>query len=245
LEGRLPPEPPTRSADLPEEAEERLAHQEDLLDSRGVTYRRKQLQRVHENHIELFLNRPGFGWERMSEIPNWSDMQTRDRKDFTGFENPAEQERVQKSSARKTDLFDLHQSGVFEFLNPSGFGYLKDREHVAGFQSHQFRQPPVLQVVRDNVQTIDLVSLLIHKEPVAYVSEELPRMDQLRKAPTRPLSEFETSSLAKLRKGEDLIVEPSSSKMRMLGSIRSTKQCLDCHGGQRGELLGAFTYTLR
>ena len=245
LEGRLPPEPATRNADLPEEAEMRLAHQEDLLDSRGVIYRRKQLQRVHENHIELFLNRPGFGWERMSEIPHRNDIQTRDRKEYSGFENPAEQERVQKSSTRKTDWFDLHQSGVFEFLNPSGFGYIKDREHVAGFQSHQFRQPPVLPVLTEQVQSIDLVSLLLHETPVAYVSDELPQMDKLRKAPTRPLNDFESAGLAKLRKGEDLVVESSSSKMRMLGSIRRTKQCMECHGGHRGDLLGAFSYTLR
>ena len=30
----------------------------------------------------------------------------------------------------------------------------------------------------------------------------------------------------------------------MLGAIRSAKQCVQCHGGQRGDLLGAFSYTL-
>jgi len=48
-------------------------------------------------------------------------------------------------------------------------------------------------------------------------------------------------SLATLRKGEDLYVRED----RMLGSIRSTKQCIACHGGERGVLLGAFSYTLR
>jgi hypothetical protein len=28
----------------------------------------------------------------------------------------------------------------------------------------------------------------------------------------------------------------------MLGAIRSTRQCLSCHGGNRGDLLGAFSY---
>ena len=245
LEGRIPPESEYDTLPLPEETEKRLAHQEELLNSKGVMYRRRQLQRVHENHVELFLNSPNFGWERMRDIPNWSDLQTRDRKEFSGFENPAEQERAQKSFTQKTDWYELHQSGVFEFLNLSGFGYIKDREHVAGFQSHQFRQPPVLQVVRDNVQTIDLISLLLYKKPVAYVSDELPRMDQLRKGPTRPLNDFESVGLAKLRKGEDLVVESSSSKMRLLGSIRSTKQCIECHDGQRGDLLGAFSYILK
>ncbi len=31
----------------------------------------------------------------------------------------------------------------------------------------------------------------------------------------------------------------------MLGAVRSAKQCVKCHGGSRGDLLGAFSYTLR
>ena len=50
-----------------------------------------------------------------------------------------------------------------------------------------------------------------------------------------------SDGLATLRKGEDLYVRED----RMLGSIRSTKQCIACHGGERGVLLGAFSYTLR
>jgi len=56
---------------------------------------------------------------------------------------------------------------------------------------------------------------------------------------TSPVVRFD--GLAALRKGEDLYVRED----RMLGSIRSTKQCIACHGGERGVLLGAFSYTLR
>jgi hypothetical protein len=31
----------------------------------------------------------------------------------------------------------------------------------------------------------------------------------------------------------------------MLGLARSVKQCVACHGGARGDLLGAFSYVLR
>ena len=69
-------------------------------------------------------------------------------------------------------------------------------------------------------------------------------MDELREAPTRPLDRFEASSLDKLRQGEDLIVGRSPRQLRMLGAIRSLKQCVACHGGERGDLLGAFSYRL-
>jgi mono/diheme cytochrome c family protein len=70
-------------------------------------------------------------------------------------------------------------------------------------------------------------------------------MDELRQAPTRPLDDFEATSLAKLREGKDILAAESAQYLRVLGSIRSVKQCIDCHGGERGDLLGAFSYTLR
>ena len=89
-----------------------------------------------------------------------------------------------------------------------------------------------------------MVSLLKHDEPVTYVSNHLPRMDELRDAPTRPLSSFETNALACLRKGQDLQVESTADRIQVLGSIRAIRQCLACHEGQRGDLLGAFSYNL-
>jgi hypothetical protein len=133
---------------------------------------------------------------------------------------------------------------VIDFVNPKGFGFIKDRRHVAGFQEHQFsRQPDPTQGWA--LRTLDLVGLVVHEGPVAYVSANLPRMDELRKAPTRPLDPFETAGLAALRRGEDLFVrDTTDGRRRVLGAIRSGKQCLSCHGGERGELLGAFSYTL-
>src|SRR5258708_39906209 len=95
------------------------------------------------------------------------------------------------------------------------------------------------------VQDLELVSLLKHDEPVAYVSKNLPRMDELREAKTRPLDAFERDALEVLRRGEDLKVQNASREIRMLGSIRAVKQCLQCHEVERGDLLGAFSYRLR
>jgi hypothetical protein len=77
---------------------------------------------------------------------------------------------------------------------------------------------------------------------VAYVSANLPRMEELRDAPTRPLDPFEVVGLEALRGGKDLFARGTDKQARMLGAIRATRQCLQCHGG---DLLGAFSYTLR
>ena len=33
--------------------------------------------------------------------------------------------------------------------------------------------------------------------------------------------------------------------LRMLGAIRAANQCVACHAAERGQLLGAFSYTLQ
>ena len=66
-----------------------------------------------------------------------------------------------------------------------------------------------------------------------------------RKAPTRALDKFELSGLETIRSGEDIVVADTAKGLRMLGAIRNAKQCIECHAGQRGDLLGAFSYSLR
>jgi hypothetical protein len=137
-------------------------------------------------------------------------------------------------------LLDL---SIVEFVHERGFGFVKDRRHVAGFEAHRFRfEPnsgPELQI-----QRLELVSLLLHEEPVVYDSAELPRMDRVRETPTRPLDRFERYGLESLREGEGIVYSETRDGVRLLGAVRGLKPCLACHGGQRGDLLGAFSYAL-
>jgi hypothetical protein len=126
-----------------------------------------------------------------------------------------------------------------------GFGYVKDKQHVAGFQAHQFHELPTLEEKRWQLRHLELVSLLKFDEPAVYVTDHLPRMDDLRDAPTRPLNGFKRSHLHALQEGEDLAVDSDPDRIFMLGSIRASKQCLQCHTAERGHLLGAFSYQFR
>lgn len=92
---------------------------------------------------------------------------------------------------------------------------------------------------------LELVSLLKFKDARVYMSKELPQLEKLKDAPTRELDEFEAGALAKLWHDEDVIVEEEPHRIRMLGSLRATNRCLDCHTVKRGQLLGAFSYVLR
>jgi hypothetical protein len=152
--------------------------------------------------------------------------------------------------ARAIDLLTMHENGALDFVDPFVIGYARDRDHVAGFLSHQFRKVPEIAVAPNEppapwrVVRLELVGLLKHAVPVAYVSQNLPRMDELQGAPTRPLDQFEEQSLERLKSDEDVVIEDTPDRIRMVGSLRAARQCLDCHSVSRGALLGAFSYEL-
>src|SRR5690606_3610978 len=142
----------------------------------------------------------------------------------------------------------MHTVGVADFVNPRGFGYRDASGRVAGFESHRFSEWPTEKrtpTLPWTLTRVELVSLLKSAEPRVYVSEYLPRMDELRDAPTREPRDFEASAVASLRKGDDLVTHQDGSQLFVVGSLRAGKQCLDCHQGRRGDLLGAFSYEFR
>ncbi len=86
----------------------------------------------------------------------------------------------------KPELASLHVSGFLDFVDPNRIGYVADRDRVAGFQSHRMTKMPQSDSLPDNrssawrIVRLELVSLLKNDVPVAYVSQNLPQMDELR-----------------------------------------------------------------
>jgi hypothetical protein len=148
----------------------------------------------------------------------------------------------------KDSFHQLHRRSLLDFLDPVNYGYVRDRDQVAGFRAHRFESPPVLGGIetpeRWQIRRLDLVSLLKHPQPMAYVTDNLPNMDELRKVPVRPLDDIETAMLVQVQAGDDLQLRMTADRIRMLGAIRATNQCLECHHVKRGDLLGAFSYRL-
>jgi hypothetical protein len=248
------PDASLRLAALPDAADTHLLEMECFTDdarSGAGEERIYRLRLLHEATVDSFLNSPGFGFRRRPIAPEAVFLGgVRDQRPIpqpvarSAPPDPSELLAPWPQLTKDENLLTLHRRGVADFSYPSGGGYVKDRQHVAAFRSHEFSQVPNA-AGRWTVETVDLVSLLCHTEPVAYVSTNLPRMQDLKEAPTRALDTFESSGLTKLRGGEFLIVGHSEGRMRMLGSIRAVKQCVTCHGCERGDLLGAFSYTLR
>lgn len=248
------PAPKTELTAIGEAALERLASFENVVEGNQQRAsfwgggREAALRHLHTDTTAFFVNSPGFGVMRVPRMT----LESIDRvPDDPGLiRQPGERETSTGGSGDGPLVgsddrgLDLHRQSLEDFLNPRSFGYLRDRSHSVGFLSHRFSEaPPAPKSYR--LQTLDLVGLVKHEQPVAYVSEHLPRMDELKDAPTRNLDDFEAEALDALNKGEDLVARESAGRLRMLGAIRAVRQCTTCHGCERGVLLGAFSYSLK
>jgi hypothetical protein len=251
MEGRLPmPKPIQSRTTLPPATVQRMSRLEGEIPDRGNGFQNYQLLTLHERSVNLFISSAGFGSFRMIR-PSETSLARNFRIEpvpvqpgsrFSSIWSPGELERP--PSSEEAPLSRMLDDSIVDFVNPRGFGYIKDRRHVAGFETHRFSQVPA-PANRWTVRTLELVSLLLHDEPEVYVSDHLPRMERLHGQPTRPLDRFERYGLDALGQGEDMFVSKSDEGVRMLGAVRSTKQCIACHGGDRGDLLGAFSYALQ
>ena len=240
--------PPVAASQFSREVENQLDH----VGYRGFQNRAAVLQVVHNRTLEGFLVAQGFGSMRMVAI--------RVRRDRVDVPDPG-QISLQSASAflppdavppssrpERKRLLALHWAGLEDFLDVGRIGYVQDRDHVAGFLSHRFERIPKPELESGtnqwDISRLDLISILKHDDPKAYVSEHLPRMDELLDAPVRDLNDFEATALARLRSQEDLVIDDRRDRIRMVGSLRAGNDCLQCHQASRGELLGALSYEL-
>lgn len=245
--------------DLSNNVEHRLGEFEE---QRGNSNRSYALQALHSRTRDDFVLARGFGSARMRSM-RLHDIELPDSQPVPLPSPPPldyEPTRADRPLPLAADVpFDpmtppqdkllaLHDAGLRDFLDDGRMGYVADRDHVAGFQSHGFMGVPALPTegaARDwRIVRLELVSLLKHPAPVAYLSRHLPQMDQLDELPTRALDRFEQQAIDRLRSDEDVVIDEGVNRIRMVGSIRAAKDCLACHAAQRGELLGAFSYEL-
>jgi hypothetical protein len=158
-------------------------------------------------------------------------------------------------------LRDFHSNNRWNFLTVTAWGTVTGKMQAAGFEGHAFRHLPKLAEPRPSnddprppepdpkhpwhVTRLELVSLLVHDKPQVYASDRLPKMTEVARAKVRDLNDFEQQGLKTLQAGDDLAADATQNRIRMLGAVRASKQCLDCHEVWRGDLLGAFSYELR
>ncbi len=221
-----------------------LAKQDQFQVQHQYFSRAEALRELHEDSSAEFARAAGFGLMRMPSLTYR----------LVDFERPEKLSLpislgISQSLSSKSELVSVHHVAISDFLSPDRMGYIKSRDAVAGFESHQFstlggswerefRSAKHWQVIR-----LELVGLLRDK-PRVYVSETLPPMDKIVEAPHRQLNDFEAGALPLLISQEDVVVDQQPERIRMLGALRASAACLQCHEGASGKLLGAFSYEI-
>jgi len=241
---------------------------EELPNKNRHSARAEALRILHTDEVDAFIKRAGFGRERIrrpdpydwelvvGEPVKLKKLPGDEEDESAGVELPLKDAEMYKSMRWPTlaMLGNYHHIGSHRFLDPMTFGHVKDRTNVSGFLAHHIRHslgelqtdPQGRSKERWVLQRLELVSLLKHDTPQVYLSDALPRMDDLKTAKTRDLNAFEDSALKAMARGEDLVAEASTNRIQMMGSLRAGKDCLKCHeAAQRGDLLGTFSYELR
>ena len=222
--GRVVPAAPNAAA----RNADRLAHLEERFQKEELHWenwsRVLSLQHLHAGVVKQFVDSDGFGVGRRIVRPGTVHLMRKPveapiPQPIPPY-SPPDVSHAPVRVAFRPDLLTAHDDNMVDFLNPFRFGYVRDREHVAGFRPHQFRNEPRAPAPeRWKVGRLELVGLLKFDEPVVYLSSNLPRMDELSKAPTRPLDAFEKKAMGGLLGGEDLMMQ--EDKQRCAFSARS------------------------
>jgi hypothetical protein len=217
--------------------------------------RERQLKLAHDTASDEFIRRQSFGVGRMGNYHHRPRIRD-DRIEPVNFDEPfaglsAPQNGTVVRNARSRSLTEsdssnlkqVHQIGLMDFVNRERFGYFESRDRVAGFTPHTFTKMPA-KTADVRILRLELVSLLRFEESCVYVATTLPNMEHLQGVSTRPVNSFEIEALEKLRFDEDIVIEERPDEIVMVGSLRASSICMTCHSVERGDLLGAFSYSI-
>ena len=209
-------DPSGEEVPLPEAAAGRLDEVEKGFDLWiKASPRMMSLARLHSDQVEEFVNQPDFGNFRTFHMdsPAYLDLPQAPPVPFAqvlALPSGGEGSRIELPETAVAPALSLkgldefHDRGRFDFLNPGNF---TDSSRIGTTSPASVRtasgrcrscDPLHMAMTSEErwaVGRLELVSLLKHERPAVYISDHLPRMDDLKKSKTRPPSEFEARSV--------------------------------------------------
>ena len=252
LDQRLPPRRETPKAEpIPSQTLERLTQVEELAEVLSRDRRIYHLRQLHEEKVNRFIESPGFGVGRMvRDPPNPTERNLKPREDDEHFvpqpSSPGHPSSLFDGSTplkllpAEKQMLEMNSDSVINFAYPQGFGFLAGPRQAAGFRSHRFRELP-----RPAIQRIELIGFAPSRDTGGVHHGESANDGRSRESPHAAARHLRNGSPCQTAEGR------GRDRRRGGGGIADgrrdplAKQCATCHDGNRGELLGAFTYTLR
>lgn len=146
-----------------------------------------------------------------------------------------------------TSVERMHADYVQAFVESEGFG----RARVTPMMMLMHRGILVLDGKPLHVGEVQLVGIAKHDPPVVYANAFMAFQhgdaDQrfLPMTASRHIDGQERLILRGMEQGQEVVTQAGGSETKVLGAIRTTTACLECHRSKReGDLLGAFVYRL-
>lgn len=232
-----------------------------------------RLHATHTDFATRFALRPEFGPLRMMHLDRGARPFDLDRPVVPTLPQPRggwmnHDDALADADAAETAaaLEDWHARRGVDFANADGFGLLGEiggqgwgitaglpddldpagAPYLVGFEPHRSRTPPgdplapAWELVR-----VELIGLVTGPAPVAYASDELPRMGKTATHRERSLTAFERAALPRLAAGECVVAAADADRLLAVGALPAAAACAACHGVEEGRLLGALSYDFR
>jgi hypothetical protein len=193
---------------------------------------RFMVNQLHADAVDHFINTRGMGFARMGPTVRLVQRE---------WKTPwfSQDELAKETPVSPTKDFDLIHRGSIKLFTDSNT--VPPKERVTWNADEKAKKEKLWEI-----KSLDLVGVAMHDMPVVYLSEKIPEMKNLSTKPTRPLDYFELAGLEHLLKGNAIYVRSKDDTLRVLGPIHAGKACLKCHHeSKEGDLLGAFSYTIR
>jgi hypothetical protein len=207
---------------------------------------------LHQVTRSIFVSREGSGMGRMQNSTRVRLSETDMALLGSGILNP----QVDPS----TPFGRLHLANTQTFGQQQKPSTSNDGDAGSSHRRTPHGIQPISSYQGFEIESILLIGLSmpsLHDQPVVYLTDGLASLEDSESIPTRPLDAFEQMAVKELSDGfQDVAYEfnglliggrsgrHQSTKVRMVGAIRASQSCNQCHDSKDGDLLGAFSYTL-
>ena len=139
---------------------------------------------------------------------------------------------------------ELHERYTQAFVNSEGFGISR----LLTFNSPENRAF-LVNGRKCRVHRAQLIGLSGDVPRVYESSFTNPTRSMLATSTQRPLTDFETQAIHRMKGGADYVLSGNDREAEnplgtLVAALRTSQSCMECHDAEHGQLLGALAYRL-
>lgn len=134
---------------------------------------------------------------------------------------------------------EMHAYFLNRFVNSRGFGL----ERMVRVNEPRYRTL-YAEATHYRIGAVQLLSLNDGHRPFEYETPLDTDKLRIKHAKHIPATDAEVAALDQLKSGHDVVLTGDGNRRYLIGAVRATFSCTECHSVKEGTLLGAFRYPL-